>query len=205
MDVAATRRALHAIAEYVLAGPQYATSGTIRLRVTQGGIATVAEPAIRVEGTDIVHADRRIALDGHSAAAIADALGVAPRPLADVYADTCGVPIDQPLTFDAAVASYLAQCFAAGDAALRRIAPTAPPTLWPEHFDVGISLDEVNYGVSPGDAHIDEPYAYVGPWQVPPGDFWNESFGASMRLGPTPDVDAIVTFFETGRMAAAAG
>ena len=38
------------------------------------------------------------------------------------------------------------------------------PVLWPEHFDVGITLDKVNYGVSPGDDDIPEPYAYVGPW-----------------------------------------
>lgn len=25
------------------------------------------------------------------------------------------------------------------------------PILWPEHFDVGITLDQVNYGLSPGD------------------------------------------------------
>ena len=36
--------------------------------------------------------------------------------------------------------------------------------LWPEHFDVGIDANEVNYGVSPGDASCPEPYAYVGPW-----------------------------------------
>ena len=40
----ATRRALHGVAEYLLAGPQYRASGTIRLRVSDGGFATVAEP-----------------------------------------------------------------------------------------------------------------------------------------------------------------
>jgi hypothetical protein len=40
--------------------------------------------------------------------------------------------------------------------------------LWPEHFDVGTSLDfgrsdGVNLGFSAGDAFSDEPYAYVGP------------------------------------------
>ena len=36
--------------------------------------------------------------------------------------------------------------------------------LWPEHFDLGITLDRVNYGSAPGDADIGVPYAYVGPW-----------------------------------------
>ena len=31
------------------------------------------------------------------------------------------------------------------------------PTLWPEHFDLALSLDEVNYGSSPGDAPIPSP------------------------------------------------
>jgi hypothetical protein len=37
------------------------------------------------------------------------------------------------------------------------------PVLWPEHFDIGITIDAVNYGASRGDDHIAEPYAYVGP------------------------------------------
>ena len=38
------------------------------------------------------------------------------------------------------------------------------PVLWPEHFDLAIDVDEVNYGVSPGDGYHGAPYAYVGPW-----------------------------------------
>jgi hypothetical protein len=53
--------------------------------------------------------------------------------------------------------------------------------LWPEHFDIGISVDEVNYGVSPGDVHIPEPYAYVGPWHPRVGTFWNTGFGRRGR------------------------
>jgi hypothetical protein len=33
--------------------------------------------------------------------------------------------------------------------ALRSFAPGLEPVLWPEHFDLGIKLDEVNFGVSP--------------------------------------------------------
>ena len=37
----ATRRSLHAVAESVLAGPQYRAHGTIRLTVTPGGFGQV--------------------------------------------------------------------------------------------------------------------------------------------------------------------
>jgi len=69
-----------------------------------------------------------------------------------------------------------------GDAALRALGEQvagvqAPrPVLWPEHFDIGITLDEVNYGVSPGDDMIGEPYAYVGPFRRREGAFWNQPF-----------------------------
>ena len=47
------------------------------------------------------------------------------------------------------------------------------------------------------------PYAYVGPWTVPTGEFWNAPFGAIHPLDRTIDVDAlakrIVDFFERGR------
>ncbi|GAA1113739.1 hypothetical protein [Kitasatospora arboriphila] len=49
-----TRRALHAVAELVLAGLQFRTSGTIRLRASLGGFATRAEPNVQVVGADLV-------------------------------------------------------------------------------------------------------------------------------------------------------
>jgi hypothetical protein len=54
--------------------------------------------------------------------------------------------------------------------------------LWPAHFDVGMTAAAVNYGASPGDEHITEPYPYAGPRDgPPPGDpaFWNAPFGAA--------------------------
>ncbi len=61
--------------------------------------------------------------------------------------------------------------------------------LWPEHFDVGTTLDlgdGVNLGFSPGDAFSEDPYVYVGPWgAVRPGDdgYWNVPFGAVLSRG----------------------
>ena len=46
--VTATRRSLHAVAERLLAGPQYREHGEIRLRVTPGGFGQFAGP-LRVE------------------------------------------------------------------------------------------------------------------------------------------------------------
>ena len=81
---------------------------------------------------------------------------------------------------------------------MRAFAPDQEPVLWPEHFDLGISLDEVNYGVSPGDSQIPRPYAYVGPWSAREGTFWNTPFGAARPLTELPDVDALVAFFHEG-------
>jgi hypothetical protein len=107
------------------------------------------------------------------------------------------------LLVDREAATYLAECFAVGDQALRRLAPDVRPVLWPEHFDVGISLDEVNYGLSPGDQYLAEPYAYVGPWQPRQGEFWNAPFGAARTLSELGDADDVLAFFRQGRDLAA--
>lgn len=96
-------------------------------------------------------------------------------------------------------AELLLRSFADGDAALRLLDPGEAPTLWPEHFDIGITVAEVNYGVSPGDAAIGEPYAYVGPWQVPDGSFWNQPFGAARPLSLLASPQAMVEFFREGQ------
>ena len=87
---------------------------------------------------------------------------------------------------------------------MRAFAPGEEPVLWPEHFDLGISIDEVNYGVSPGDAHVPEPYAYVGPWTPREGAFWNKPFGATRPMGESPDARALVAFFREGARRAVA-
>ena len=86
---------------------------------------------------------------------------------------------------------------------MRAFAPTEEPVLWPEHFDIGIAKDEVNYGVSPGDGHLSEPYAYVGPWAQRDGDFWNTAFGAARPMSDLPDADAVEQFFREGAERAA--
>jgi hypothetical protein len=204
--LAQTRRSWHGVAELVLAGPQYRRSGTIRLRVVPGGFATVREPDLRVDGTDLVAADR-LSLDGRTCADLAGAAGADVGVPEGLYHDHSGVAADEPLRVDAAAAAHLAACFAAGDAALRALAAAAgadaTPVLWPEHFDLGVTLDEVNYGLSPGDGYLGEPYVYVGPWKARRGGFWNAPFGAARPARELPTVDALTEFFATGRDRAA--
>jgi hypothetical protein len=193
-----TRLSLHAVAELVLAGPQYDQSGTIKLRVTPGGFGTVATPDVRVDATSLVVDGRPVPLHGHTVAELAAEAGLSPRPLDDIYSGGCGLTAEHPLSVDAACAAEIAEAFRRGDEALDALDADAQRVLWPEHFDVAISLDEVNYGVSPGDDTIPEPYAYVGPWSPADftGPFWNASFGAAR---PVREVEDLAAFFAEGR------
>jgi hypothetical protein len=195
-----TRRALHAIAEQLMAGPQYRASGTIRLRVREDGFATVADPEVRVDGNEIVIAGQRFVLKGATIAAIAEHAGLDAGAPDGVYppqtADTRG-----KLRIDTIAAAKLAEAFAVGDAALRALVPGAEPVLWPEHFDVSIGLDDVTYGVSPGDDYLERPYAYASVDPIPSGPFWNAPFGAARPLADLPGTDAVVAFFHAARAA----
>jgi hypothetical protein len=190
-DLATTRCCLHAIAEQVMAGPQHRRTGEIALRTTADGFATTARPALEVTATHLVWPAGELALDGASCATLAAAAGVdvgAPR---NVYHDLTGVAPDEILTVAPAAARELLDALRRGDSALRALAPALTPILWPEHFDVAITLDEVNLGISPGDGFLAEPYAYVGPWSPRTGEFWNAPFGAArpMRELPGPILD----------------
>jgi hypothetical protein len=205
-----TRRALHGVAELLLAGPQWRASRSIELRVLPGGFGTVAEPDVRVDGTELVHKGQRLALHGTSYARLGTAAGLDLGNLADVYPDGSGAAPGDPVHVDPSAAAYLVRCLEAGDAALRALDPAATPVLWPEHFDVGIVLDAVNYGVSPGDGDIGEPYAYVGPHDFRAAGhryrdgFWNAAFGAARPVRELVG-DAIGRFFAEGRLRAGEG
>jgi hypothetical protein len=219
-----TRRAWHAVAELVLAGPEHRATGEIALRVRPGGFATTTAPDLRVEGGFLVAGDRRVPIDGSTPAALAAAVGVDAGKPKDLYHDGSGVEPDEVLTLDEAAAATLADAFERGYAALRALAPAETPILWPEHFDVGITVDAVNYGVSAGDGYLAVPYAYVGPHTRREGElrelasetsrqgrelasetsrqFWNAPFGAARPVADLPD---LLAFFVAGRDAVAAG
>jgi hypothetical protein len=150
-----------------------------------------------VVGTDVVGPDGTVGMNGHSPASLAAALGVRATSLSAVYTDGSGIGPDDALEVDAAAAATIGDAFAAGDAALRSLAPDEAPILWPEHFDIGISAGEVNYGVSAGDGYLAVPYAYVGPWSPPTqDDYWNAPFG---RAVPVDEIDDLLAFFTEGR------
>lgn len=198
-ELSTTRRALHAVAELLIAGPQYEAVGDIRLAVRPGGFGGWdASESSAVSGTELVTPTGRFPLGG-SVTDLARRAGITPRALRDVYTGGPDFSLDEPTDVNASVAGVLLRAFADGDAALRSLEPGQVPILWPEHFDIGITVAEVNYGVSPGDSVIGEPYAYVGPWQVPAGAFWNETFGAARPLSRLTSPAAILEFFLEGR------
>lgn len=207
-----TRRSLRAVAELLVAGPQHRATGTLRLAVRAGGFGTIRAwddvQLVAVDGTELVvfrtEESRRVPLAG-PIGPLAAAAGLVPTPLTGAYADTTGATADTPVEVDPAAAGELAAAWGAGDAALRAfglavVGAQAPePTLWPEHFDVAITVDAVNYGVSPGDEGIPEPYAYVGPYTPRQGEFWNQPYGAARTVRELGGEAGILEFFRTGR------
>lgn len=194
----ATRHALHAVAELVLAGAQYEACGRIALSVVDDGFATRFDPEVRVSGTTVTGPGGSTGIDGCTAREIARAVGVEVSELTEVYADGAALGADEVLHVDRACADALVRAWVAGRDALRQVAPEADPVLWPEHFDVGISVGEVNLGVSPGDAFLAEPYAYVGPWQVPEDPWFDAPFGAARLVSDLGDATGIAKFFREG-------
>ena len=202
-DLVAARRVLHAVAESLLAGPQHRATGTIRLAVAGDGFRTTRGLAGPVTGLRVgpdgvtAEPDGPVLPLAGSVSGLAHRLGIEAGPARDLYPDHAELGPDDELVADPAAVAAVLAALTAGAAALRRVFPDAEPVLWPEHFDVGVTVDEVNYGLSPGDAGHDAPYAYVGPWSPREGAFWNEPFGASRPAAA--DADGIAAFFAEGR------
>ncbi len=206
--LARTRTGLHSVAEHVLAATQYRAAGTIRLRVVPGGFGTVAsDPALAVvDGRLVVDAaggtrEAELTTLGDAAAFVGAPLGLPDG----IYPPTTPSDPDTVLDVDVDAARELGRWFGVGQDALVRFVSDAGadavPTLWPEHFDLGVSVDAVNYGVSPGDDVVAEPYLYVGPHAGPPrrDGFWNAPFGAALPWSEVGSVDDAVAFFARGR------
>ena len=200
LDLIRTRNALHAVGELLLAGPQYRTSGTIKLRVSPGGFSTWTQPALAVVGTDLAVGGTAYPISGRTVRGLAASVGVVAGAPLGVYGNGSSADIDKQLIVDAVAAAYIAAAFARGDTALRLLAPDIEPVLWPEHFDVGIRVDDVNYGVSPGDGYLAEPYAYVGVDPVPANDpYWNAPFGTAQPMTSFADATGLLDFFAEAR------
>jgi hypothetical protein len=208
--LAATRRSLHGIAEAVVAGPQFRATGTMRLRQRAGGFGTVRGfdrvALVAVAGTELVVTgvdEVRHPLRG-TLGELAAAAGLPFGGLESAYTGGSRPTRDQPVEVDPAAAAELAAAWALGARALHALAAPEPvtPVLWPEHLDIAITLDEVNYGVSPGDETIPVPYAYVGPQRPRKGPFWDRPFGAARTLRELPGDAAVAAFFAEGRQQA---
>lgn len=211
---------LHALAEHVLAAGLHAATGKIGLRAAPGGFATpesadealggrwaVTGTEVRISGPD--GSQRSVAITTLRAAG--GFFGIEPGMPDRVYTPVTPLDLDAVLPIDPAVAATIGDWLALGQEALTRLGATHPddgPTaiqLWPEHFDLGSTLGEINFGFSPGDDAISHPYAYVGPWTPKEGSFWNQPFGATRTNGELTTVDQALAFFEEGRALALPG
>jgi len=192
--VVSTRRQLHAIAESLIAGPQYRAAGTIRLAVRPDGFTGTALP-VSVRGTTFVWPEGSVPLAGR-AGAVAEAAGlrIGPPP-PEVYRPVAPLNPDTVLDLDPRAADGIYRSLYAGGTAVAEVLAHGHPVLWPEHFDVGAEEHEVNYGASAGDDEHPLPYAYVAPWGYAtnprPGSIWNASFGALFPIDTEADVEAI--------------
>ena len=169
-EFAATRIALHRLAEDVLKPARERVTGRFGLRALPGGFGTAPfgdVTQLHVDGTELV---------------TREGTTVTREPIAGV---------------DAAAVAALASWFAFGAGVLEELrAETAlehdptPPQLWPEHFDVAIELGSeargarAAYGASPGDEQHAEPYLYVAPWRpaAADGELWNASAFSGAEL-----------------------
>ncbi len=195
-----TRTAWHSIAEHVVSPARYHTVGKIGLRAVAGGFGTPHfgdDRRVLIVGDEIVREQY-----GASAVApittlraAAEFVGIEPGAPTEVFMPTTPFELDRLLEIDPEDATRLAGWYALGAAVLgtwRELHRDGAPSLvqlWPEHFDLACDLGDAdggaraNYGFSPGDDAIPEPYAYVGPWDIArhPSPAWDQSWGASLR------------------------
>lgn len=177
----AARDGLHALAEHVLAPARYRVDRHIGLVPTAGGFGTPTfgdGERVRVDGVELVHerpgTSTRVRITTLGAAA--QFVGIDLGAPADVYKPATPCDPDIALSVDLDAAQTLAAWIALGDSLLSALGETysmhspSSETLWPEHFDLACELGDVeagtraNYGASPGDTAVPQPYLYVGPW-----------------------------------------
>jgi hypothetical protein len=213
-DLVRTRKALHRVAEHVLAAARKRATGQITLEPGPGGFRTPPLDdgrILAVEGAELVvhpgdgRDPRRAPIT--TVRAGAELAGTEPGfPWTKHPPETPYEP-DVPLEVDPAAARLLADWFALGAEALARLSAEAadddpsPAQIFPEHFDLGVTADDVNYGVSPGDDEHPRPYLYVGPHEGPPAadHFWNAPFGAMVDQAAVASVEDATAFFRAGR------
>lgn len=212
--VPATRDALHRLAEHVLSAARYAVTGRIGLVPAKGGFATPPfgpEPtvlAVDIDNLVVTRAGRQRRTRIRTVAQAAEFAGIKPGAPGRVYRPATPLELDAPLRIDPAAARLLAEWFQLAARALTIFAREIPEDrpigihLWPEHLDLCITAARINYGASPGDAAIAEPYLYVNPFPSlsTGGDaFWNAPFGAVLGIREVISVKRAVEFFRAAR------
>ncbi len=194
-----TRRALHGVAELVLAGPQHAQTGEISLRSVPGGFATTHTPDLRVVGTEVVgrHHDggHQRPHPGHAGR----------RPSASrrprcprLYSRRCG---SRPRRR----ARGRRRRSRPGRRRLRgRRRRAARPGSRARHRSCGPSTStsaspsaRSTTASPPATPTSRSPTPTSGPWSPPAqDDFWNAPFG---RAVPVEDIPDLLAFFTEGR------
>jgi hypothetical protein len=206
-----TRESLHRVAEHLLAATRKRATGEITLVQGAGGFRTPSMPdgsGLAVDGTVLVVSEpgsvRRERL--RTLAQAAAFAGVPAGFPWTKYPPATPFEPDAPLMLDEEAAAALADWFRMGQEALSALAGEvavegpSQPQIFPEHFDLGITAGPVNYGFSPGDDAIAEPYVYVGPHHLPPpsGDFWNAPFGAYRTWSEVTNTQQALDFLRAG-------
>jgi hypothetical protein len=203
----AARTSIHGLAEHVLAVAARKGTGSIRLSIRDGSLSTPdlpGEPS-RLElrpGVVVRYPDRLSVPFAGRLGDLADHLGVEFGLSNPPYPPASGCGPDHVVDADPRAVELVLDAWRVGDVALRRFDPAQTPVVWPEHLDVAVVRNAVNYGVSPGDTFEPWPYAYVGPHEPRPGPFWNAPFGAARRLAELGGEAGVLAFFEAGRSAA---
>jgi hypothetical protein len=169
-EFAATRLALHELAERTISPARAAVNGEIGLRWTLGGFGMPLfgpDEQLRVEYGALIHQRE----DRATRAAPAEGVD---RAAASALGEYFGF------------ATSVLEALRAGN---RDLEPSRVQ-LWPEHFDVSVELGSeadgrrAGYGASPGDAVHPEPYLYVVPWgATPSGPRWRARGFAGAELG----------------------
>jgi hypothetical protein len=216
---AETREAMRRLACYVLAPARKAANGKIGLRYTYGGFGTPffgADEQLRVEGDALIRqrdGDAEL-LKIMSLAEVAAFAGVTLSEDPGVGSDLPGLgDPDAALPIDPSAAARLGDWYGFSASVLEQFRAELNAAgracgrvqIWPEHFDMGCNIEGVNFGCSPGDASLAEPYLYVGPWntdRLPDSDFWNAAFGAVLPynelLGVSDQRETALGFLRRG-------
>ncbi len=194
---AATRVALQALGEHVVAAVRYAANGKIGLRFTKGGFGTPFygdDRQVRVEpGVLLVdEVAHPLSTLGAAAEAVGVRLGAPPLYTPSTAADP---ELDLGALVDPLAAGALGAWYGFAWSVLEQVrheAAASSPSrvqLWPEHFDPAVDVGDeaagnrASMGGSPGDEAHDEPYLYISPWVKRPGDLWNDSTFQGAALG----------------------